>query len=138
MSVLRALGRVYDLRSALIGALLMATIVALINASHGLEAALTAAAKQGAYTLVIAGLILRLCERLAVALEPAGLAVVVSTLVSTLVTVGATTLLHHLRGTAEPWASVIPTLVLGPPSFVAWALRSRRAAARSTPLPSAP
>lgn len=137
MAWLRALGRFYDLRSAIIGALLMGTIVALVNASHGWTAALVAATKQGLYTLIIAGLILRLCERIAVSLQPTRVAVLVSTLVSSLVTVGATTLLHHLRGTPEPWASVVPTLLLGPPSFVAWALRSRRAAAKSG-LPTAP
>ena len=44
--VLRKLDAIYDLRSALIGAALMGTIVALINLSHGLTPALTAAAKQ--------------------------------------------------------------------------------------------
>lgn len=132
MSFLRALGRIYDLRSALIGAALMGTIVALVNAPHGAAAALTAASKQAAYTLVIAGLILRLCERVAVSIHSPRGSVVVATLVCTAVTVGATSILHHLRGTAEPWASVVPTLLLGPPSFIVWALRSRRAAAHQT------
>lgn len=124
-----ALRDAFDLRSATIGALLMGLLVAAINLRHGLPAAMTAAGKQAAYTFFIAGLILKLCERLALAFPERRRALIVATVVPSLVTVGATSLVHHLRGTAEPWASVLPTLLMGPPSFAAWAIKSCRAGA---------
>ena len=124
--ILRKLDAIYDLRSALIGAALMGTIVALINLSHGIGPALVAAAKQGAYTLFIAGLVLRLCERVSLATRERAEGIALATLVPTIVTIGMTSILHHLRGTPEPWASVIPTALMGPPSFFMWAKRARR------------
>ncbi len=121
---------IFDWRSALIGAALMGSIVALINLRHGTAPALVAASKQAAYTLFIAGLVLRLCERLAHAYADRSWGTAIATLVPTIVTIGATTILHHLRGTPEPWASVIPTAVMGPPSFLMWARRARRLHAR--------
>ncbi|MCA9716595.1 MAG: hypothetical protein KC468_18130 [Myxococcales bacterium] len=134
----RRFAAVFDSRSALIGAALMGSIVALINARHGLAPALVAASKQAAYTLIIAGLVLRLCERLAIAYADRGWGTLLATLAPTIVTISATTILHHLRGTPEPWASVIPTALLGPPSFVMWARRARRLHAAARPQPARP
>ncbi len=125
-SLARRFTAIFDWRSALIGAALMGTIVALINLRHGLAPALVAASKQAAYTLFIAGLVLRLCERLAITYAERWWGVALATIAPTIVTIGATTILHHLRGTPEPWASVIPTAVMGPPSFLMWARRAQR------------
>ena len=43
-----------------------------------------------------------------------------------LVTVGATFLVHSLRGTPEPVLSTVPAAVLSPPAFKVWSWRVRR------------
>jgi uncharacterized membrane protein YGL010W len=117
-----------DVRAGLIGATLMAAVVFWINAEHGALGASTAAAKQWVYTFFMGAWIVQLCGWLARrpggAVPVVGLAVVLPTLV----TIGATFLVHSARGTPRPVASTVPVAVISPPSFLGWALRTRRAA----------
>ncbi len=115
--------RVLDLRMAFAGAALMGSAVFAVNASHGAGPALVAAAKQATYTFFFAGMVMRLCERLSTSLEGRALAVTVATLIPSIMAVSLTFGVHSLRGTPDPVASTVPTLLLGPPSFLIWALR---------------
>ena len=55
----------FDPRAGLAGALVMGSLVALINVSHGPVAAATSAGKQAVYTFFFGGLIMQVCARLA-------------------------------------------------------------------------
>jgi len=115
-----------DVRSGLIGGTLLATIVWLINASHGVVGASTAALKQFAYTFLMGGLVMRLCTHLALSGTSDGRARLLATAVPSVLTVCATLVVHSLRGTPEPLASTVPAAILSPISFGLWARRARR------------
>lgn len=134
---MRTLGRVrafldrnIDYPAAIAGAILLGTIVFFINYDHGWNSAMVAAAKQATYTFFAGGFMVRLNERIALALEPAVAAVSAAVLCSGTLAVGLTYLVHNLRGTPEPLNSTLPTLLLLVPGFVFLGLRARRAATR--------
>ncbi len=118
-------GRYIDYRTAWLAALVMGAIVWWINSGHGALAALPAALKQAAYTFLVAGFIVRLCETLAARVSPRALAMGLAVLVPSAIAVGLTFGVHSLRGTPEPAASTLPTLLMAPPSFFVWARRTR-------------
>jgi len=68
-------------------------------------------------------LVMRLCTRLALHGAPNAFAAAV--LVPSLVTVGATLVVHSVRGTPEPLLSTLPAAVLAPATFAVWARRVR-------------
>ena len=89
----------------------------------------TAAAKQWLYTFFMGAFIVQLCARLALRPGPAAGAIALAIAVPTLFTVGATFLVHSARGTPRPVASTVPVALVSPPSFLGWAVRTRRMAA---------
>ena len=107
----------FDLKSAIIGAVLMASIIGLINSGHGVMLALTAAGKQGAYTFFFAGLIMQHCRWLATFRLRPWLAIAIATIWPTMVTVVLVYTLHSFKGTPEPEWSSVPPGVLGGLSF---------------------
>lgn len=126
---MRARGNLHDwidVRSGLVGGGLLAAIVWAINAPHGAFGATTAAAKQFVYTFCMGSLIMRLCTRLALRPGRGAIVLVWAVLVPTLVTVGATFLVHSFRGTPEPILSTVPAAVLSPLGFSFWARKVRR------------
>lgn len=113
-----------DIRSGLVGGSLLAGVVWLINASHGAAPATTAAAKQFAYTFCMGGLVMRLCTRLALRPGDDRAVLLVAIGLPSLLTIGATLLLHSLRGTPEPLLSTLPATLVAPPSFAVWAWKT--------------
>ena len=123
------LGDFFDLRSGLAAALLIGGIVGCINLGHGLFLAMTSALKQGAYTFLMGGVIMRFCSLLATLPGRDLLVLVGATLLPSAVTILGTFLVHSLKGTPEPVASTIPVALISLPTFSVWALKTRRSAA---------
>jgi len=121
-----------DVSTAWKAALFLGLVVYAINFPHGAMAALPAALKQALYTLFASGFIVRLCENLITRVRPMMLAWPLAILVPTAVAVGLTFLVHSLRGTPEPFYSTLPTLLVTPPAFAAWAWRCLKSAGEST------
>ena len=120
------MARHIDPKMAVLGALFLGGAVFALNyVDHGVAGASTAAAKQALYTFFVGGFVTRTCERIAVRGAQRWRAIALGTAVATAIAVGLTFALHNLRGTPEPMLSMIPTLVAGPPTFVAWGLRKR-------------
>jgi len=122
--------RFFDWKVAAFGASVMGGIVAWINADHGVLGALTASLKQAAYTFFFSGLTMRLCERLATRPVPGGLALVAAVAVPSTLAIGATFVIHSLRGTPEPLHSTVPTMIVSPLSFAIWGTVKRRSLGR--------
>ena len=93
---------------------------------HGNLPATIAALKQGAYTFLMGGLIMKLCENLAIKYNNRSLSLILAVTIPVIVTTLATFLVHSLRGTPEPINSTIPTVIFGAPSFTVWAIRKRK------------
>lgn len=107
----------FDLKSAIIGTLMMGTAIGLINSAHGLSPALTAAGKQGAYTFFFAGLIMQFCRWLAARPVSTPAAIAMATFIPTLITLVLVFTLHSFRGTPEPVLSTLPPVSIGLISF---------------------
>jgi len=105
------LGRYIDYGMAWKGALFLGVVVWMINLQHGALATLPAALKQAAYTYFVAGFVTRLCQSLAIRLEPTALALAAAVIVPSCIAVGLTFLLHSIKGTPEPALSTLPTLL---------------------------
>ena len=115
----------FDLRAGIVGSLVMGSMVAAINLSHGPTAAAISAGKQAVYTFFFGGLIMQFCAWLA-ARRGARLRVVgVAIAVPSLITLVLIYLVHSLRGTPEPLLSTAGVATLAIPSFSLWAWRTR-------------
>ena len=106
-------------------ALFLGLIVWTINFSHGALAALPAALKQATYTFFVAGFIVKLCENLAIGIEPTIVALSIATIAPSCIAIGLTFLVHSLKGTPEPLYSTLPTIIMAPPSFFVLGWRAR-------------
>ena len=107
----------FDLKSAILGALLLGAVVGAINSAHGLAPALTAALKQSAYTFFVAGFVVQFCRWLAGRYLSGPAAIINATLVPTALTVFFVYNLHSFKGTPEPFWSTLPVVVLSLVSF---------------------
>jgi hypothetical protein len=108
------------------GAIFMSVLVYFINSDYGFLPASIAAAKQAFYTFFVAGINLKLAENLAIKFKSPGLSLFLAVLIPSIVTIGLTYAVHSLKGTPEPFASTIPTIILGPPSIFIFVYQKRK------------
>lgn len=104
----------------------MAVIVFFINVDHGIVPGLIAASKQGLYTFLAGGIMMRICENIASYFSNNVVALLLAVLIPSIIAVSLTYLVHSLKGTPEPLNSTIPTMILGPMGFLWWAVRKRK------------
>lgn len=126
-------GRYIDYRMAWKGALFLGVVVWIINLPHGGLAALPAALKQAAYTYFVAGSVTRLCQILAIRLQPRSVALMAAVVVPSCIAIGLTFLVHSLKGTPEPAKSTMPTALFAPPAFFWWGRKGRLEFLAQTP-----
>lgn len=106
----------------------MATIVFGVNyfKTWNLPGSITASLKQGTYTFLFGGAIMKLCEYLATAIRRQTLALALSVIIPSCIAVGLTFLLHSMKGTPRPLASTIPTAILIVPITAIWGYRKKQ------------
>jgi hypothetical protein len=104
----------------------MGLIVFFINLDHGWGPATTAALKQAGYTFLLGGVIIKILETIALKIGPRYMAIIISTIVTSLLTITLVYLVHSMRGTPKPFESTLPTILMAPPGFLALAIRTRR------------
>lgn len=114
-----------DYGGAIMGAIVLGSIVFALNSSHGTARAATAALKQATYTFFVGGFIVKNNERLALRLPQPARSILLATTVSSCIAIGLTFLMHNLKGTPEPVLSTLPTALMGPPSFLVLGWRAR-------------
>ena len=115
----------FDLKSAIIGAVVMGGMVFFINFSYGWMMAGTAALKQAAYTFLLGGIFVRLTEILTAKPKNKWLGIAFGTLVVSSITTSAVYGIHVMKGTPLPFASTLPTIFFATPGLfaVAWTYR---------------
>jgi hypothetical protein len=123
-----------DYPAAIAGAVVLGSIVFAINFDHGWNSALLAAGKQFTYTFFAGGYMVRLNERIALALNPTIVAVPTGMLCAGGLAVTLTYLVHSLKGTPEPLNSTIPTMLLALLGFTFLGVRARRKKSQQSPL----
>lgn len=115
----------FDPKMGILGAAIMGSAVFYVNSEYGIDAASIATAKQAAYTFLVGGSMVRLCENVATYFQNPKVSKVMSILVPSTLTLGLTYLVHSLKGTPDPLESTVPTLLLAPPSFAIWGNKKR-------------
>ena len=120
--------RYIDYKIGLLGAGVMGSIVFGINYydTHELLGASTAALKQGSYTFLFGGSIMKGCEYLATKIKKQTIALVTAVIIPSAVSIGLTYGVHSTKGTPKPFESTIPTAVLVIPSTAIWGYRKRK------------
>ncbi len=116
----------FDPKMGFGGGLFLAFVVFFINYDHGFANALIAALKQGLYTFIAGGTMMRIAENLSIRFKNLILSIFLAVLIPTILAVSFTFIVHSAKGTPEPLNSTIPTMILAPFGFLWWALRKRK------------
>ena len=112
----------------LIGAAVMAAIVFVINyvATDELMGATTASLKQGSYTALFGGMIMRLSGFFATRIKNKFAALAAAMIIPSAIAISLTFGVHSMKGTPKPVESTIPTAFLVIPSTAVWGYLRRR------------
>ncbi len=116
----------FDPKMGFGGGLFLAIIVFFINYDHGVSEALIAALKQGLYTFLAGGTMMRISENLSIRFKPAFTSILAAVVIPTVLAVSFTFIIHSAKGTPEPLNSTIPTMIFAPLGFLWWAIRKRK------------
>lgn len=116
-----------DYKMGIAGAIIMAIVVFFINfySTDNTAGSITAALKQGTYTFLFGGILMKGCENLATKIRVKYLALVASVIIPSALTLFLTYELHHFKGTPKPVESTLPTLVIIPATAI-WGYKKRR------------
>ena len=116
-----------DFRMGLAGAVVMAIIVFIINFDRGgWFWASIAALKQGSYTFLFGGVIMRMSELLSVNIKAKTKALIAACVLPSILSLTLTFGMHSLKGTPKPVQSTIPTAIFVIPSTAVWGVINRR------------
>lgn len=115
-----------DYRIGLAGAVVMGGIVFSINyyTTHESFGSLTAALKQGTYTFIFGGTLMKVCEYIATNIRSKTSAIVLAVAIPSVFTLLLTYAMHNLKGTPKPFESTIPTTIIIPATAI-WGYRKR-------------
>ena len=126
MRIFKRKYKYFDPVTATAGALILGSIVFWINFDHGVGRAAIAAAKQGTYTFLAGGFLMKFCENISRYFSKKATALFLAVLLPSMLAVALTYLVHKIKGTPEPLNSTIPTMVMAPMGFAWWAARAVR------------
>ena len=118
----------FDFKVGIAGGLVMGLVVFFINYFETaiVLSSFTAALKQGIYTFLFGGSIVKLCETLAIKINPKWFALSLAMLIPSTVSLLLTYGLHSLKGTPLPFESTIPTAIFVIPSTLVWGYLKRK------------
>lgn len=116
-----------DYKIGIAGAIVMGGIVFGINyfSTYEITGSFTAALKQGSYTFLFGGTLMKGCEYLATNIKNRTLAIYSSVFVPSVLTLILTFTMHNLKGTPKPLESTIPTTIIIPATAV-WGVKKRK------------
>ncbi len=119
--------RYFDFKIGVAGALVMGFAVYCINyyATYFIAESLTAALKQGVYTFLFGGFLMKSCEYIATHIRNTIWSIVLAISIPSILTLILTYSLHLMKGTPKPFESTFPTLVIIPATAI-WAIRNRK------------
>jgi len=119
--------RFIDYRIGFAGAIVMGVIVFGINyfSAHELTGSITASLKQGLYTFIFGGTLMKGCEYLATRIQKRTLAIAASVVIPSVLTLLLTFGMHSLKGTPKPLESTMPTLIIIPATAI-WGFNRRK------------
>lgn len=118
----------FDWKIGLAGGLVMGIIVFFINyhPTSDFLYSIIAALKQGIYTFFFGGMIMRMCELIALKIKPLYAAVFLAMLIPSFISLALTFGVHSMKGTPKPLESTIPTAIFVIPSTLIWGYLKRK------------
>lgn len=119
--------RYIDYKMGIVGSFVMGGLVFCINyfPTENVLGSLTAAIKQGSYTFILGGILMKSCETIAKSFENKYVAIVLSVLIPSVFTLILTFIMHNMKGTPRPFESTLPTLIIIPATAV-WGYMKRK------------
>jgi len=116
-----------DYKIGVAGSIVMGGIVFCINffTTHNISGSFTASFKQASYTFLFGGFLMKGCESLAKGINNKYLAIGMSVLIPSSLTLTLTFLMHNLKGTPRPFESTLPTLIIIPATAI-WGYLKRK------------
>lgn len=119
--------RYIDYKMAIAGSIVMSGIVFCINyfSTYHILGSLTAASKQAAYTFLFGGFLMKGCESIAKSIDNKYLAIAMSVIIPSGITLILTFVMHNMKGTPRPFESTLPTLIIIPATAV-WGYLKRK------------
>lgn len=125
--ILKSGSRFIDYKMAIAGSIVMGGIVFCINffSTHNLSGSITASAKQGGYTFLFGGILMKGCELIAKGVNNKYLAIGMSVLIPSSITLILTFIMHNMKGTPRPLESTLPTLIIIPATAI-WGYMKRK------------
>ena len=119
--------RYIDYKMAIAGSIVMGGIVFYINyfSTHNVLGSFTASSKQAAYTFMFGGFLMKGCESIAKSIDNKYLAIGMSVLIPSTITLILTFVMHNLKGTPKPLESTLPTLIIIPATAI-WGYMKRK------------
>jgi hypothetical protein len=116
-----------DIKIGMAGATVMGGIVFSINyfSAHALTGSITAAIKQGSYTFLFGGTLMKACEFLATNIRKQTIAILAAVFIPSALTLVLTYTMHNLKGTPKPLESTFPTLIIIPATAI-WGFKKRK------------
>ncbi|OQX76887.1 MAG: hypothetical protein B6D61_08080 [Bacteroidetes bacterium 4484_249] len=132
INIFKTKNKYFDYKIGLAGGFVMGIIVYFINynATSDFINSFIAALKQGVYTFLFGGFIMKLCESIAVKIKPYIPAIFFAMLIPSFVSLVLTFGVHSLKGTPRPIESTIPTAIFVIPSTLIWAYIKRKRTSR--------
>lgn len=124
--IIKSGSKFIDYKIGLAGAIVMGGIVFGINffTTHETAGSITAAFKQGAYTFLFGGTLMKACEYLAISIKNRRMAIISSVVIPSVFTLILTYTMHNLKGTPKPLESTIPTVIIIPATAI-WGFKKR-------------
>ena len=134
MSIVSWSSKYIDFRMGLLGSVVMGLMVFCVNyyeteIANGIPdliGSTTAAIKQGLFTIFFGGAVMRFSERLATEISNVYIAIISSSILPSTSLIILLLGIHSLKGTPEPFLSILPTAVFIYPWTAIWGLRNRR------------
>ncbi len=119
--------RFIDYKMGIAGAIVMGGIVFAINylSTKEITGSTTAALKQGSYTFLLGGSLMKSCEYLATRINPKYFAITLSVIIPSVFTLFLTYKMHQLKGTPKPFESTVPTVIIIPATAI-WGWKKRK------------
>lgn len=125
--ILKFAQKFIDYKIGIASAIVMGGIVFGINyfTTDEIAGSITAALKQGSYTFLFGGTLMKGCEYLATSIKKRRLAIFASVIIPSVLTLILTYTMHNLKGTPKPLESTIPTIIIIPATAV-WGYKKRK------------
>jgi hypothetical protein len=134
MSVIKWASKYIDFKMGLLGSLVMGLMVFGVNyvetaREYGMPdliGSTTAAIKQGVFTIFFGGAVMRFSERLSTEISNVYIAIISSSILPSTSSIILLLAIHSLKGTPEPFLSILPTAVFIYPWTAVWGIRQRQ------------